>query len=334
MAARKTVRRPFRVLAQFATMANLELVTAADVELMQGLAQRVTATRPDLISAGASYGELAWIWGQGQAVYRATWPRRFWYSDGDPVAWAWVFLPRQVRRNDGSVSDVTGAELAYQVHPDHAGLVDDVIDWYDEVAAGLERTAIPCAGDEFALRRWTAHGYQTNLDALADDGDWTQLNERDLIDVEQPALPDGFRFRTADEVGPQAVVQAHVDAWAPSTYTAEAYEGVRQTAAYRGDLHVLVEAPDGTMAASTIMWFDEANSSAEFEPVGTHPGYRRLGLARAMMLHGMHRARAAGATHMTVVCQGAPGRPGPRALYYGLGFRELSRDAPLIKTAG
>jgi hypothetical protein len=37
---------------------------------------------------------------------------------------------------------------------------------------------------------------------------------------------------------------------------------------------------------------------------------------------------------MTVVCQGAPGRPGPRALYYGLGFRELSRDAPLIKTAG
>ena len=46
-------------------MANLEFVTAADVELMQGLAQRVTAIRPDLISAGASYGELAWIWGQG-----------------------------------------------------------------------------------------------------------------------------------------------------------------------------------------------------------------------------------------------------------------------------
>ena len=49
------------------------------------------------------------------------------------------------------------------------------------------------------------------------------------------------------------------------------------------------------MAASAIMWLDEANSSAEFEPVGTHPGYRRRGLARAMMLHGMHRARAAGA---------------------------------------
>ena len=152
--------------------------------------------------------------------------------------------------------------------------------------------------------------------------------------MEQPTLPDGFRFRTADEAGPEAAVQAHVDAWAPSAYTAEAYESVRQTAAYRGDLHVLVEAPDGTMAASTIMWFDEANKSAEFEPVGTHPGYRRLGLARAMMLHGMHRARAAGATHMTVACLGAPGHPAARALYYGLGSVSSPATRRSIKTAG
>jgi hypothetical protein len=46
-------------------MTDFELLTAADVQLMQGLAQRVTAVRPELISAGASYGELAWIWGQG-----------------------------------------------------------------------------------------------------------------------------------------------------------------------------------------------------------------------------------------------------------------------------
>ncbi len=149
--------------------------------------------------------------------------------------------------------------------------------------------------------------------------------------MENPVLPEGFRFRTADEAGPDAAVQAHLDAWAPTAYTAESYEGVRQTAAYRGDLHILVEAPDGTMASSTIMWLDEANKTAEFEPVGTHPGYRRMGLARAMLLHGMHLARAAGATHMTVACLGAPGHPQARGLYYSVGFRELSRDAPLIK---
>ena len=61
------------------------------------------------------------------------------------------------------------------------------------------------------LRR-AAHGYEADLASLGDAGSWTQLNERDLSDVEQPVLPDGFRFRTADEAGPKAAVQAHLDA--------------------------------------------------------------------------------------------------------------------------
>jgi hypothetical protein len=44
------------------------------------------------------------------------------------------------------------------------------------VATGLERTVIPCAGDEFALARWAAHGYESDLAELTDDGEWTQLN--------------------------------------------------------------------------------------------------------------------------------------------------------------
>jgi hypothetical protein len=50
-----------------------------------------------------------------------------------------------------------------------------------------------------------------------------------------------------------------------------------------------------------------------------------------MLLHGMHLARAAGATHMTVACLGAPGHPQARGLYYSVGFREFTRDVPLIK---
>jgi GNAT superfamily N-acetyltransferase len=225
-------------------MTGLELLTAADIPLMQDLAQRVTAIRPDLISAGASYGELAWVWGQGCTPYGGTWPRRLWFSGDELVAWGWAFLPRQVRRNDGSVRDVTGAALSYQVHPGHLELTDEVIRWYDQVA--------------------------------------------------DPVLPAGYQFRTADQTGPEAAVRAHLDAWTPSGYT------------------------------------------VEFEPVGTHPDHRRLGLARAMLLHGMHLARAAGAAHATVVCKGAPGHPQARGPYYGLGFREISRDIPLIKagTAG
>ncbi|SRR5712691_3796211 len=315
-------------------MNDSDLVTAADVQLMQGLAQRVAAVRLDLMNSDASFGELAWIWGKGHASDGQSWLRRLWFSGDDLIAWGWAYLPHQVRRSDGSVKEETSANLVYQVHPDHRDLVDEVIDWYHGVTVGLERTVVAQAADEFALKRWAAQGYETDPAALGDTGSWTQLNERDLNDVEQPVLPDGFRFRTADEAGPPAAVQAHVDAWHPSTYTAQGYEGVRRTPAYRGDLHVLVEAPEGTMAASAIMWLDEANKTAEFEPVGTHPDYRRRGLGRAMLLHGLQLARDAGANHMTVACRGAPGRPAARELYYSVGFRKFSQDLPLIKTLG
>jgi len=300
---------------------------------MQGLAQRVTAVRPDLVNSDATFGELPWIYGKGHAADGGTWPRRLWFDRGELVAWGWAYLPHEVRRSDGSVRQVTSAYLGYQVHPGQAELVDEVIDWYDDAAAGLERTVLARLADEFALDRWAAHGYETDPVENGDTGSWTQLNQRDLTGLEQPVPPDGFRFRNAGEAGPEAAVRAHVDAWAPSTYTAEGYEGVRRMASYRGDLHVLVEAPGGTMAASTIMWLDEANKTAEFEPVGTHPDYRRQGLGAAMLLHGMHLARGAGATHMTVACYGAPGVPAARGLYYGVGFRPFTRDVSLIKPA-
>ena len=97
---------------------------------MQGLAQRVTAVRPELVNSDATFGELAWIWGKGHASDGGTWPRRLWLSGGELVAWGWAYLPHEVRRSDGSVRQVTDAYLGYQVHPEQAELVDEVIDWY------------------------------------------------------------------------------------------------------------------------------------------------------------------------------------------------------------
>jgi hypothetical protein len=191
-------------------MRDFHLVTAEDVQLMQGLAQRVTAVRPDLVNSDATFGELAWIWGKGHASDGGTWPCRLWFSGDKLVAWGWAYLPHEVRRSDGSVQQVTGAYLGYQVHPDQAELVDEVIDWYDSIAADLERAVMPRMTDEFALKRWQAHGYETDPASLGDTGHWTQLNERDLTDVGQPTLPDGFQFLSAYQAGPEAAVRAHV----------------------------------------------------------------------------------------------------------------------------
>ena len=48
----------------YITKRSLEVI----MELMQGMAQRVTAVRPDLVNTDASFGELAWIWGEGHAA--------------------------------------------------------------------------------------------------------------------------------------------------------------------------------------------------------------------------------------------------------------------------
>lgn len=311
-----------------------DLVTAEDVVLMQGLAQRLVVLRPDLINPGASFGELAWIWGKGHAATGDTWLRNLWFADSgsgeELVAWGWASMPHQVRRTDGTVKVVADASATFQVHPDHAELIDEVIAWFEDIAPDVDRRVTATTTDKEMLARWTAFGYKPDPAAPDESEDWTRLNERSLDDIAEPALPEGFRFRTAREVGPEATAQAHIDAWHPSTYSLEAYEGVRHTATYRDDLHILVEAPDGTLAASTIMWFDEANRTAEFEPVGTHQDFRRQGLAQAMLLHGMHVVRAAGATHATVVCLGVPGNAALR-LYESVGFRELSRDTELVK---
>ena len=94
-----------------------------------------------------------------------------------------------------------------------------------------------------------------------------------------------------------------------------------------------MRAPDGTLAATTIIWLDERNGTAEFEPVGTHQGYRRLGLARSLLRYGMQRAAQAGATEMLVACYGAPAHTAARALYYDAGFRPFTRDLPHVKPA-
>ena len=308
--------------------------SVGDLRLMQGLAQRVAALRPELVNDDASFGGLAWVWGKDRAAAGDSWRRRLWYDGGELAGWAWAHLPHQVAYSDGTVHAGTKAYLAWQVHPDRPQLLEEVIDWYDTQAPEADHTTSVRVRDEDALKRFSSHGYlvhQEHADPVS--GYWVQINARELTDLEAPVLPPGYRFRNADEVGPEAAVRAHVDAWHPSTFTERGFEGVRESWPYRGDLHVLVEAPDGTMVASTIIWLDEQNRTAEFEPVGTHQDYRRRGLSRALLLHGMELARQAGATRMIVSCLGASAHPAARGLYYGVGFSEFTRGVPIVRAA-
>jgi GNAT superfamily N-acetyltransferase len=308
--------------------------SAADVRLMQGVSERVFAVRPELANNDATVGELAWVWGKDHETLGERWRRRLWSAgDGAVAGWGWTYLPYQVTRTDGGVITVPHAYLAWQLDPARPELLDEILAWFESLSDGIDRKVSARAADEDALARLAAHGYGPDERMLAEDGYWVQLNWRDLDDIAEPVLPDGYRFRTAASAGAEAAVAAHVAAWHPSTFSLRGYEGTRATWPYRGDLHVLVEAPDGTMVSTAIMWFDEGNQTAEFEPVGTHRGYQRLGLGKALLLHGMRTVREAGAKRMIVTCLGAAGHTAARSLYYSVGFEPFTREVPHVKRA-
>jgi GNAT superfamily N-acetyltransferase len=311
----------------------METIGPTELRLMQGLAQQVTARDPALLNGDATLGELAWVWGHTYDALSPFWRHRLWFEDGALAAWGWARLPFRIPRGDGTFAEDTSANLTWQTHPDRPELLGDILGWYDEVAEGADRLMIVQSADTPSQAIVATHGYGPDAEAAADDGSWHQFNARDLTDLPEPVLPEGFRFLSAADIFVADAVKAHRDAWPRSSLTEAAMARVQATWPYRADLHPLIAARDGTLAGSAIIWFDEPTQTAEFEPVGTHVDFRRLGLAAALQTKGMHLARAAGATRMFVACVGAPGRPAARNLYHSVGFREISHDLPQIKTS-
>jgi GNAT superfamily N-acetyltransferase len=92
---------------------------------------------------------------------------------------------------------------------------------------------------------------------------------------------------------------------------------------YVNALDLVAVAPDGSFAAYVGMPYDAPNGHAIFEPVCTHPDHLRLGLASSLMFEAIARARALGATDVTV---GTGDMAPANALYDSLGFTEAYRQ--------
>lgn len=100
--------------------------------------------------------------------------------------------------------------------------------------------------------------------------------------------------------------------------TVFAYQELQKAPDYRKELDLYITAPDGEYAACCILWYDERNRFATFEPVATHPAYRRRGLASQVMLEGMRRVAALGGTKVGVGAW--------LPVYAAMGFVRLGRS--------
>lgn len=124
---------------------------------------------------------------------------------------------------------------------------------------------------------------------------WDHVRERPLDPVGPVEGVRGARLGDTD-----ALAEAHNSAFG-SDWTGTRYrEEVMRKPGYDPARELVVEAPDGRIAAFTVIWLDERNRTGHFEPVGTHRDFQRRGHARAVMRHGLHLMHAAGMTLATV----------------------------------
>jgi GNAT superfamily N-acetyltransferase len=152
-----------------------------------------------------------------------------------------------------------------------------------------------------------------------------------------PVLPDGYRVRSVADGEEAARVEAHRAAWRPATlpwpagtpavsldltsrFTAADYEEVRHTWLYDQSRDLVVEAPDGTLAACCIVWWDPAARAAEIEPLGVLPGHRRKGLATAMCLAACAQVAALGGDQVFINTGPRADYPAPAETYLAAGF--------------
>ena len=152
-----------------------------------------------------------------------------------------------------------------------------------------------------------------------DDGLPYVLNRMKIGPVDVPALPVGYLFRSAHAPDDAAALAEVHNASFGASWTPESYRRFMASPGYSPGRELVIQAPDGSLVAFTIIWYDHLNRTGSFEPVGTHTDYQRRGFGRALMTYGLHQMAAAGMELATVAHFG--NNEAARGLYQAIGFR-------------
>jgi GNAT superfamily N-acetyltransferase len=226
-------------------------------------------------------------------------------------------------------------EAFLQVHPGHRSAELDVA----MISTAETQYATTLPGGRQRLVLWLPAQDSLRQDILRRRGYVRQdgaeyQRRRDLSrPVPDVPLPEGYALRPLDGVDELSArswlswVVFHPSEPDDRYEGWEWYRNVQRAPLYRPDLDLVAVAPDGELAAFATLWYDEQTRTAAFEPVGTHPNHRQLGLGKALLTEGLRCARTLGATLATVNSYSVSAG----ALYESVGFTEYDLSEPWVK---
>ena len=273
------------------------------------------------------------------------WEIRRWdgwrHHNADP-AWnpRWVKTVRLWETVDGHLVGAAHPEgegnACLQIHPDYRPLLEgEMVAWAEANLATVDE-----ASGQSKLQTFVFDYDGPRQALLAERGweptAWGGVTRRLRIGgrpLPAPELAAGYLLRTtrpASLEDNQAVAGILNAAFNRDFHsTAELRSFTSNSPSFRHDLDLVAVAPDGAFAAYVGITLDEENGRGIFEPVCTHPGHRRRGLAKALMIEGLWRLRAAGAADVLV---GTGDDVAANRLYESLGFDEAYRGKVWQKT--
>jgi mycothiol synthase len=252
---------------------------ADDLRLMQdAIAHWQTLTA---MPVGCHTGDIPHrIYNSGRGRYPLDEFIRLWF-DGDTLVGFVMCVPlRQLFEHYG--------------HPDYLHTVPEMLAWaVDTVrtyADAHEATDKPILTDVFAPH----DPRQPHFEALGfvNKGTYGIVRKRSLTDdLPQKPLPEGYIMRGSTLDDAEQLATVHASAF-DSEWTSELYrDEVMLKPGYTAEYERIVVAPDGMVVGFCLMWMDERNKIALFEPVGVHKDYQGKGIGRAMMCEVMRWLR-------------------------------------------
>lgn len=252
---------------------------------------------------------------------------RLWFNEtGELAGWAIMHLPFWT--------------LDFACDPAlDARLLPEMLTWADTRAGELRREPIQreCwfvnvfADQAQRLALLTAAGWADQSDVGEDSWSKVWLRRPADLPVRDYRIPAGFSIRPLDG---QAEVAAYVDlhqtAFGTKNMTPEWRRRTLQQPAYLPDLDIIVESPDGKLAAFCIGWLQPVGGHlrGQVEPLGCHPEYTRYGLGRLALAEVLRRLTAAGAESLWVETDTYRGTA--ESLYEHMGF-VLEREVLVLR---